>query len=109
MARNIPYSRSKIENDSLNECLWKILDTHRDVSGFIHLLQRQEDGSNLHVEARRDDFPFKFWHASWEFENGYPIDMYFRQQSYFVPWIKAGYGQYPPVENIISLAIDLEQ
>lgn len=108
MARHTPFHRSKTEDDALNECLWCILDTHEDVSGFIHVWQQLEDGGNIRIYAGRHDFPFEFWHTPWEFENGRPVDMYYRQQSYFVEWLKGGMGKYPPVANIIGLAIDLD-
>lgn len=108
MARYIPETRSKLEEEALFECLWSILDTHNSAAGYIHVWQRLEDGSNHWLGEPLSDFPEAFWNTEWEFENGHPVDMYYRQQSYYVPYLGGGAGTYPPVRELLTLSIDLD-
>ncbi len=108
MTRYVPDPRSKSEEEALFTCLFSILDTLKEVSGYIHVWQPLENGTFVGIADQLPDFQSAFWDAEWEFENSIPVELYYRQQSYGVEWIKAGIGSYPNVESIISIAVDLD-
>ena len=105
MTRSIPDPRTDDETAALRICLQCIVDVHDDAEGFIHVWQPREDGTNTFTREVLSDFQEKFMATPWEFVNGLPVDLYFRQQSYHVPWPRKGH---PPVKELRCIFVDLD-
>ena len=108
MTRYVPNPRSDAENAALQSCLDAILAVHGGATGYIHGWQRKGDDSNHWFCRRLPDFEREFMAQPWEFENGHPVELYCRQQTFHIPWWSAGTVKYPPVAELRCVAIDLD-
>jgi len=76
--------------------------------GFVHLWQRRSNHANTFIAEPITALTERCAEQRFEIDNGLPVDLFCRQQSYSNKWGKAGKSGWVPVRQLRSVAIDID-